>query len=60
MRMPRWEFSFSDARWVQSFMFLLIYYAYVVYFATGVGGYSYLLEPLWWAGMITSRSFLSL
>uniref|UniRef100_A0A2P2K506 Probable magnesium transporter n=1 Tax=Rhizophora mucronata TaxID=61149 RepID=A0A2P2K506_RHIMU len=20
----------------------------------GVGGYSYLLEPLWWAGMVTS------
>ncbi|KAA3482277.1 putative magnesium transporter NIPA6 isoform X2 [Gossypium australe] len=21
----------------------------------GVGGYTYLLEPLWWAGMITSK-----
>ena len=20
---------------------------------TGIGGYSYLVEPLWWAGMIT-------
>lgn len=24
----------------------------------GVGGYSYLLEPLWWLGMITSKCFL--
>lgn len=24
-------------------------------FTTGVGGYSYLYEPLWWAGMITSK-----
>ena len=23
----------------------------------GVGGYSYLLEPLWWIGMITSKLF---
>ena len=23
---------------------------------TGAGGYSYLYEPLWWAGMITSES----
>lgn len=23
----------------------------------GVGGYSYLLEPLWWIGMITSKFF---
>jgi hypothetical protein len=22
----------------------------------GVGGYSYLYEPLWWVGMITSES----
>lgn len=22
---------------------------------TGLGGYSYLYEPLWWAGMITSK-----
>lgn len=22
---------------------------------TGVGGYTYLLEPLWWAGMVTSE-----
>lgn len=22
---------------------------------TGVGGYTYLLEPLWWAGMVTSK-----
>ena len=22
----------------------------------GVGGYTYLLEPLWWAGMVTSKS----
>ena len=21
----------------------------------GVGGYTYLLEPLWWAGMVTSK-----
>lgn len=21
----------------------------------GVGGYKYLLEPLWWAGMVTSK-----
>jgi hypothetical protein len=21
----------------------------------GVGGYSYLMEPLWWVGMITSK-----
>jgi hypothetical protein len=26
----------------------------------GVGGYSYLLEPLWWVGMITSKVFLFL
>ena len=25
---------------------------------TGVGGYSYLYEPLWWVGMITSEFFL--
>ena len=25
---------------------------------TGVGGYSYLYEPLWWVGMITSKFFL--
>lgn len=24
----------------------------------GVGGYAYLLEPLWWLGMITSKCFL--
>ncbi|GMP91398.1 hypothetical protein CsSME_00042117 [Camellia sinensis var. sinensis] len=24
----------------------------------GVGGYSYLLEPLWWFGMITSKFFI--
>lgn len=31
-------------------------------FMTGVGGYSYLYEPLWWVGMITSdpSSLLSL
>ncbi|XP_042476931.1 probable magnesium transporter NIPA3 [Macadamia integrifolia] len=23
----------------------------------GVGGYSYLLEPLWWVGMITREAF---
>lgn len=22
---------------------------------TGVGGYTYLLEPLWWVGMVTSK-----
>jgi len=21
---------------------------------TGIGGYSYLLQPFWWAGMVTS------
>jgi len=26
---------------------------YVLKFA-GVGGYTYLLEPLWWVGMVTS------
>lgn len=26
------------------------------YYIVGVGGYTYLLEPLWWAGMITSKS----
>jgi hypothetical protein len=26
----------------------------------GVGGYSYLYEPLWWAGMITSKLILFL
>ena len=25
---------------------------------TGVGGYSYLYEPLWWVGMITSKQAL--
>lgn len=26
----------------------------------GVGGYTYLVEPLWWAGMVTSKSSKSL
>jgi len=26
---------------------------------TGVGGYSYLLQPFWWAGMVTSNLFFS-
>ncbi|CAK8530155.1 unnamed protein product [Lathyrus sativus] len=26
----------------------------------GSGGYSYLYEPLWWVGMITSESFMIL
>lgn len=26
-----------------------------ILFMAGVGGYSYLYEPLWWAGMITSK-----
>lgn len=24
-------------------------------FTTGVGGYTYLLEPLWWTGMVISE-----
>lgn len=28
----------------------------VCYYA-GVGGYAYLLEPLWWVGMLTSKHF---
>lgn len=27
--------------------------------SSGVGGYSYLLEPLWWLGMITSKFLCS-
>jgi len=26
----------------------------------GVGGYGYLLEPLWWVGMVTSMFLISL
>lgn len=29
---------------------------YLIPECLGVGGYSYLLEPLWWLGMITSKS----
>lgn len=29
----------------------------LLYPISGVGGYSYLLEPLWWIGMITSKFF---
>lgn len=29
-------------------------------FFSGVGGYSYLYEPLWWVGMITSEYVCSL
>lgn len=30
-----------------------------IFSCTGVGGYSYLYEPLWWTGMITSELFIS-
>lgn len=29
----------------------------LIFFA-GVGGYSYLYEPLWWVGMTTSESYI--
>lgn len=27
----------------------------ISHFSVGVGGYTYLLEPLWWVGMVTSK-----
>lgn len=32
-----------------------IFEAFFVFFVSGSGGFSYLLEPLWWAGMIASK-----
>lgn len=35
------------------FLFRLILCCFLA--DVGVGGYTYLLEPLWWAGMVTSK-----
>lgn len=42
-------FSICDKEAMRSNLSLLLLVA-------GVGGYSYLYEPLWWVGMITSES----
>lgn len=34
---------------------IMVTYSAVI--MAGAGGYSYLLEPLWWAGMVTSGFF---
>lgn len=46
----------------QKIQFLRICFCwkFCVLSCVGVGGYTYLLEPLWWAGMITSKFHLSL
>lgn len=47
-----WEIPTSE-----NLGFLLALIDFVVVFGVlvGVGGYGYLLEPLWWMGMITSK-----
>jgi hypothetical protein len=49
--------SFAYGRIGRSKHSLVAEFAFFLCFAiAGVGGYSYLSEPLWWAGMITSKS----
>lgn len=42
-----------DAK-INEFCYQVLYVCFN--FLTGSGGHSYLLEPMWWAGMLTSKS----